>query len=276
MPRDKTFAVYEFTESGSLAEARAEEIRILGYTVIPDALDQEELAQARAKIDAVYRTQLEEVGGAETVRRINDEHVVRAPLAYDEFFLGVATKDVVLEVTAHLIGGGYFQLMLQNGVINVPAQGHEQAAGAWHRDLNYQHFVSSRPLSVSALFCVDHFSATTGGTQVLPGSHKVEAFPSDAFTERQEVQIDAPAGSVIVFDSMMYHRTGLNSSNAPRRAINHMYTAPFIKQQLDLPVLLAGKYEDEPELRRLLGYESRPDQSVREFRLRRLARLEDR
>jgi ectoine hydroxylase-related dioxygenase (phytanoyl-CoA dioxygenase family) len=269
-----TFAVSEFTESASEDEARAEEIRILGYTIVPAVLDQDELAAARLKIDAVYTEQLEEVGGREAVRRIKDEHIARAPLAYDDFFVGVATKQAVLGIVQQLLGGGYFQLMLQNGIINVPAEGHEQAAGAWHRDLNYQHYVSSRPLSVSALYCIDDFSRRTGGTHVLPGSHKVEAFPSEAFAASQGVQVEAPAGSVIVFDSMMYHRTGLNTSDRPRRAINHIYTVPFIKQQIDLPALLGGRYEDDPVLGRLLGYESRPDPSVKEFRLRRLARLE--
>jgi ectoine hydroxylase-related dioxygenase (phytanoyl-CoA dioxygenase family) len=274
MPAAKTFAVREFADCGSDEEVRAEEIRILGYTVLPGVLGERELGPAREKLDAIYRAQLDEVGGEEVVRRINDEHVARAPLAYDDFFLGVATRPAVLAIVGRLLTGGYFQLMLQNGIINAPAQGHDHAAGAWHRDLNYQHYVSSRPLSVSALFCIDDFSALTGGTHVLPGSHNVEAFPPDAFIERHELQIEAPAGSVIVFDSMMYHRTGVNRSAGPRRAINHTYTVPFVKQQIDLPSLLGGRHSDDPALRRLLGYESRPDPSVRDFRLKRLARLE--
>jgi ectoine hydroxylase-related dioxygenase (phytanoyl-CoA dioxygenase family) len=270
----ETFAVTEFTKSDTENDVRAEEIRVLGYTVLEGVLTPDELERAHERIDAIYETQLDEVGGAEVLRRINDEHIARAPLVYDELFLEIATKPAVLSLVDELLGGGYFQLMLQNAIINVPVQGQQQAAGAWHRDLNYQHFVSSRPLSISALFCIDNFSGSTGGTLVLPGSHKVEAFPSAAYTERREVQVEAPAGSVIVFDSMLYHRTGRNTSAAPRRAINHMYTVPFVKQQLDLPAMLDGRYADDSYLGRLLGYESRPDQSAREFRIKRLERLE--
>ena len=272
MPVQDTFAVSEFTESRTETDVQAEEIRVIGYTLLPDVLDADELQAAREKLDALYRIQLDEIGGEAQLRRINDEHVVRAPFAYDEFFLGLATKPAVLALARQLLGGAYFQLMTQNGVINVPATGQQHAAGAWHRDLNYQHFVSSRPLSVSALLCIDDFSSATGGTFMLPGSHRIEAFPSDPFVGRQQMQMVAPAGSAIVFDSMLYHRTGLNVSQGSRRAINHRYTVPFVKQQLDFPALLGGKYEDDPELRRLLGYESRPDRSVKEFRLRRLAR----
>jgi hypothetical protein len=51
-----------------------------------------------------------------------------------------------------------------------------------------------------------------------------------------------------------------------------VYTVPLVKQQLDLPALLGEKYATDPELGPLLGYESRPDRSVKEFRQRRLAR----
>jgi ectoine hydroxylase-related dioxygenase (phytanoyl-CoA dioxygenase family) len=163
--------------------------------------------------------------------------------------------------------------MLQNGVINVPVTGDEQNAGYWHRDLNYQHFVSTRPVSMSALFCVDDFSEETGGTRVLPTSHKSESFPSEEFVLKHEIGIDAPAGSAIVFDSMLYHRGGHNRSSVVRRAINHMYTIPFIKQQISLPKILKGRFSDDPFLSKFLGYESEPNESVVDFRVRRLERV---
>jgi len=267
-----TYGVREFTGSASVEERHAEEIRIVGYTVLPDVFTADEMAQAAAKIDEVYLVQLEEVGGAEALRRIGDEYIARAPLAYDDVFLEMATKRRIMAVVEHLLAGGYVQLMLQNAIVNVPSAGHQQAAGTWHRDLNYQHFVSSRPLSVSALVCVDAFTPQTGATWMLPSSHRVEAFPSAGFVDGQAVQVQAPAGSVIVFDSMLFHRTGINSSSRPRRGVNHVYTIPLLKQQIDLPAILGGRHADDQWLRGFLGYESRPDPDVREFRLRRLAR----
>ncbi len=267
----KTFGVKEFSQPGSDVERHVEEIKLAGYTVLADVLSPAELADARAKIDRIYQIQLDEIGGPEQLEAINDSYNARCLLAYDDFFLGVARHQRVFEIVEKFLGD-YFTLMLQNGVINVPITGDEQNAGYWHRDLNYQHFVSTRPISMSALFCIDDFSDETGGTRVLSASHKTEAFPSDEFVLKHEIGIEAKAGSAIVFDSMLYHRSGHNRSSGVRRAINHMYTIPFLKQQISLPKILKGRFSDDPLLSKFLGYESEPDEGVVEFRARRLKR----
>ena len=268
----RTFGVKELSPPGSELDRHVEEIRLAGYTTLAGVLSDAETAEARSKIDSIYSRQLEEVGGESRLAAINDSYNARCLLAYDDFFLGVAANARVLAVVRRLLGD-YFTLMLQNGIINVPAVGDEQNAGYWHRDLNYQHFVSTRPISVSALFCVDDFSEETGGTLVLPGTHRAEAFPSEDYVRRHETVINARAGSAVVFDSMLYHRGGHNRSTGARRAVNHMYTLPFVKQQISLPKALGGRHSEDVFLRRFLGYESEPDESVVEFRRRRLGRL---
>ena len=269
----KTFGVREFTKPLTAADRSVEEIKLTGYSIVPNVLSDAELEQARSGIDRVYQRQLEEIGGEDRLAAINDGYTARCPLAYDDYFLTVATKPEILSIVKKFLGD-YFVLMLQNGIINVPSVGNEQNAGYWHRDLNYQHFISTRPISISALVCVDDFSEETGGTFVLPASHKTEAFPSEDYVQRHEQVINAKAGCAVVFDSMLYHRGGLNRSPRVRRALNHMYTLPLIKQQISLPKLLNGKFCEDSFLNRFLGYESESDESVVEFRTRRLARLE--
>lgn len=269
----KTFGVKEFTQPVGGAERSVEEIKLLGYSILPGILVETELEAVRAKMDSIYQVQLDEVGGEQHLHAINDTYNARCLLAYDEYFLTVATNPKVLSIVEKFLGD-YFVLMLQNGVINVPSVGNDQNAGYWHRDLNYQHFISTRPISISALVCVDEFSEETGGTYVLPASHKTEAFPSEEFVRQHEKVIDAEAGSVIVFDSMLYHRGGRNRSRHPRRAINHMYALPLLKQQINLPAILKGKYNDDTFLSKFLGYDSESDENVVEFRRKRLRRLQ--
>ncbi len=84
-------------------------------------------------------------------------------------FLRLATHPKLAEVLGKLIAGKYV-LNQQNGVVNPPGESYNQAS--WHRDLPHQHFVSSSPLAVNALFCLDDFVAANGATFVLPASHK--------------------------------------------------------------------------------------------------------
>jgi ectoine hydroxylase-related dioxygenase (phytanoyl-CoA dioxygenase family) len=266
------FGVKEINESGNQLEVLKENIKIKGFTIIENILNSEELAYARKALDELYKKQIDEVGTEEMLFKINDAYNVRAPLVYDEYFLHkIAANQKVIEVIKYIMGD-YFILMLQNGVFNMPKTDNKPNAYAYHRDLNYQHFVASRPLALSALYCIDNFNEYTGGTIVLPHTHNFEKCPSINFILQNEQQIKTNAGSVIIFDSMMYHRSGSNTTNSVRRGINNMYVAPFIKQQISFPKMLQGKYSDNEFFSKFLGYESETDDDVRSFRIKRINR----
>jgi hypothetical protein len=54
--------------------------------------------------------------------------------------------------------------------------------------------------------------------------------------------------------------------------VNNVFSVPIIAQQISLPSALNGRYSDDPELARLLGYDSTPAASVADWRTRRLRR----
>ena len=267
------FGVREVNQAQTILEQNAEEIKIQGFTVLSNVLTTEQLDVLRTRIDEIYEIQITEVGDETLLEKISDSNNARCLLAYDEIFLNkIAANEKVLEVVRKMLGDNFI-LMLQNGVINKPVVDHKANAWAYHRDLNYQHFTSSRPLSISALFCIDDFFEITGGTYVLPFTHKFEECPSEKYIQKHETVITAEAGSVIIFDSMMYHRSGKNSSGNIRRGINNMYVQPFIKQQISLPGILKGKYKEDGFLSRFLGYESESDSDVTSFRKKRISRI---
>lgn len=269
----KYHAVREFRQNEDEDDFCVEEIRQIGYTVIPSGYSAEELQLIREKLDAIYATQIKELGGEEKLKQINDANVARCTVEYDHYFVKLAAHPRLLSIGRKLMAAPFI-LMSQNGIINRPDDEHYQVT--WHRDLNYQHFVCSRPLAMSALYCIDEFSDVTGATAVIPASHSLEAFPSPEYIRKHETTVSAPAGSIIVFDAMLYHRSGFNRSGKLRRGVNHIYTLPLIKQQIDLPKALKGVYNDDSELGPLLGYGTEPGESVRAWRLNKLAIAEQR
>src|SRR5437588_207301 len=134
------YGVTEQTVSGTDVERACEQIRHLGYGIID--------------------------GGGEQLKAIDEHNTIRLPLAKEPMFLELATNSKVLEICSRLISG-YTILNQQNGIINPPGAARYNQ-GAWHRDLPYQHFVSSRPLAINALFCLDAFTIENGATRVLP------------------------------------------------------------------------------------------------------------
>lgn len=258
------YGVVDRSVTQGASGAALEQLAILGYCVVPDVLMQDQLVATRTGLDEVYQQQVDEVG-LELLTDIGELDTARCPLAYHERFLTLAQNQTIVEMAHAAIGGAYVILNQQNGVLNRPDQPHHQAA--WHRDLPYQHFVSSRPLAVSALYCLDDFTAETGGTQVLPHTHRFEPMPSADYCDSFAVQIEAAAGSVILLDSMIYHRAGFNRSSGVRRAVNNVYSVPILRQQIDLSAVLSP--DADPSLRRLLDCQGGIPTSVREYRQRR-------
>ena len=256
-------------ECNSDIDLYVEEIRNDGFAIIENVLTQEELLVYREKIDTVYKQQ-EADFGVDELNSIKEKNMCRMPLKYDDYFINIATNTTVLEVTKRFLGD-FFILNLQNAIINTPNEEHHQSS--WHRDLPYQNYVISNPLSINALFCIDNFTVETGGTIVVPHTHNTEILQSDRYIEKHAVTAVAKAGSVIVFDSMLFHKAGYNSSNIIRRAVNHQYQIPLLKQFYDFPKALNGKFSDDIFLAQLLGYTSQVPLDDIEWRRNRLAKF---
>lgn len=265
----QAYGVTQQRELQNESDRIAEEVQLQGFSVCTNVLSEDELTRCREKMDAVYAQQEQEFGRAH-LEAIKELNVARALCVYDEFFLrSVAAHPKVLAFMERVLGN-YFVLHLQNGVINRPGEAHHQSS--WHRDLPYQNFVSSKPLALNALFCIDPYTIETGCTWVVPFSHRNEYVPSNDYIEQHKQPLIAPPGSVVFFDSMLFHAAGYNASTIIRRAINNVYVTGIIRQQIDLPSALGGKYADDPQLARLLGYEAQTPKSVNEFRQRRMQR----
>jgi len=73
---------------------------------------------------------------------------------------------------------------------------------------------------------------------------------------------------------MLFHRAGANNTDEERKLLVHMYTLPFIKQQVNYPKMLNGKYSDDKNLSYLLGYDSEVEDNVVNWRRRRKRRYD--
>ena len=246
--------------SGELDRA-AEEITYLGYAVIQSGYSANEMAAIGSRFDAVHSKYVD-LYQEGFLRKIDEHNGIRLPLAFDDRFIELAANPRVLEL-AHKLIRNKFVLNQQNGIINPPGETYNQ--GAWHRDLPYQHFVSSKPLAINALYCVDDFTAQNGATFVLPASHTREEYPSEAFIRNEAKQVTAPAGSFIVLNCMLFHRGGANSTLHRRRAVNHVYSTAFIKQQIDIPGVLGHRHDLSPAIADLLGFRYQIPRTVADF-----------
>jgi ectoine hydroxylase-related dioxygenase (phytanoyl-CoA dioxygenase family) len=89
----------------------------------------------------------------------------------------------------------------------------------------------AEPQGANAAWCVDDFTADNGATCFVPGSHLLNR-PPDPDDNLRALPMEAPAGSLVVFESRIWHRTGNNVTADQRRAaIFGWYTRPIYRAQ---------------------------------------------
>lgn len=240
-----------------------------GFCLFDGGFTEQQLSELSDAFDRVHSRYVQR-HGVDRLTRLDELNTVRAPLVQGEpWLIRLASWPRLLELMQRLLAGRFI-LNQQNGVINPGGKRYNQ--GSWHRDLPYQHFVASRSLAVNALFCLDPFREDNGATFVLPASHRQEKFPSDAYVAREARQITAPAGHFIVLDAMTFHCGGVNRTEVARRAVNHVYAIPHIRQQIGLSEGLAAVADLTPGQRELFGLGTEEPRSIEEYLLRRESR----
>ena len=239
-----------------------ERVERLGYTVVENVLSNQVCDELSVLLDKLNESQLDEFG-AERLKELKDYGVVRDMILNEPVFLELAQHPASLMFTDKVLGASAI-LHLQNGIILEPHTKHVQAR--FHRDFS-KDFVCEQVLALNTFFLIDDFTPETGGTWVVPFTHKNNKFPSERYLEENKVQIVGKRGSMFVFDGLLIHKAGDNESPNFRRAVNHQYTRPFIKQQVDYVAIMEGKLDPESRAAQLMGYWSRPPRSIQEYRV---------
>ncbi len=158
-----------------------------------------------------------------------DEHNQRVwnLLSRSPVFVDLVEHPVALGLLRSLLG---WPMLLGNISGNITGPG--GAAGLLHAD---QIFVPEpwpgAPQGANATWCVDEFTADNGATRFVPGSHRLNRMPRPGDEERA-VPLEAPAGTLVVFDSRLWHQTGANTTgDRHRAAIFAWYTRPIYRTQ---------------------------------------------
>ena len=135
--------------------------------------------------------------------------------------------------------------------------------GAWHVDAPLGQIAEPLPefpLTLQNVWMLDDFTADNGATRVMPRSHKLRKSPPWGSGPLDgEVTLTAPAGSVAIWLSNTWHRSGPNHTDRERRAILCNYNVSWLRGFADftstLPAGVAATLSNEA--RYLLGYGAR-------------------
>jgi len=238
-----------------LRQARADLDRH-GLCQIPEVLSRDTCAKARQILYAAAaqdRTSPQQAPDFPLDVDANNQRVWNL-LARDPLFSALAEHSTALELVRHLLG---WPALLSNISANIAYP--NTAAGVMHAD---QGFVAqpwpARPQGLNVAWCVDDFSAANGATLVAPGSHR-HHHPPPANAAPDMVPLVAPAGSILVFESRLWHQSGANTTTDESRAgVFAFYTTPAYRTQENWFLTLDEAFlrTASPTLLTLLAYKA--------------------
>lgn len=243
-----------------------EQIRSVGYAVVEGVLSSSFLETTR---DAMYRTQEKLVHDIDTERllRAGEIGVLRLMMKYDSHFYEFLDIPELLTVIDNTVSDTAI-MHLQNGFIfpsdpqaTMPATFQH----SFHQD--FPRVLNGYVASINVMFAIDEFTEENGATRVVPRTHQKVPAPSQDFLRSNAIAIECAAGSMVVFDSTLWHAAGANISRKDRLAINHQFTRSWIKQQIDYVRALGADdvLAQKPRTRQLLGWYTRVVTSLDEY-----------
>jgi ectoine hydroxylase-related dioxygenase (phytanoyl-CoA dioxygenase family) len=227
---DMATALAELGVTGATLDAETRErLDRDGYVPLPGVLSGGQLTAIRARLAELLAAEGDQAGievhqeaGADRLADL----VNKGPM-----FQACFTDPRVLACVAHVLGD--FKLSSLNFRAALPGHGRQSL----HADFGGP--VPAAGYQVcNSVWLLDDFTAGNGATRVVPGSHRNgrparEALADPAAAHPDEVRLIAPAGTVVVFNSHLWHGGTENGSDRPRRALHSYFTRRANGQQLD-------------------------------------------
>jgi ectoine hydroxylase-related dioxygenase (phytanoyl-CoA dioxygenase family) len=241
-------------------------LEFAGVALVTGVLDEQFREDTRA---AMYRAQaaIRDEIGDDRLTRAGELGVLRLMLRYDDHFFRLLEVPEMLSVVDATVSETAI-LHLQNGLLLPPIDDGVESSKlfqlTFHRD--FPRVLNGYRMSVNTFFAIDEFTEENGATQFIPGSHQSEK-PSDDYMRDAAISAVCPAGSMIVFDSTVWHAAGQNRSSADRLAINQQFTRSYVKQQIDYVRALGDSavLQQQPRTQQLLGWYTRIVTSLDEY-----------
>lgn len=245
--------------SAHISEDHRRQFRDEGYFILERAICDEHLQILRDSCDRLIELMHEEMD------RLGTDHIhishrgKRYHIAkkYDqaprlrEYVFG----DLMAEVCQATIGETAW-LFYDQYVVKAAEQG---IKFSWHQDSGYLGFFHKPYVTVWA--AVDDMTLKNGTAYVLPFStvgirtmveHIRDPETSDKigyFGDEPGVPAIVPAGSIVVFSSVTFHRSGANTTDKMRRAYVTQYSAePILKPDTGEPMHLAVPFLREGQV----------------------------
>ena len=201
-----------------------------GYLVIRDVLSPDQVKAFSSRLDELVKLEGEDAG--KEVHQEEGTDRLANLIDKDPMFEVCITHPKLLAAIAHVINKDFKHSSL-NSRASLPGAGHQR----FHTD--YDKLVKPGEwgrVACNSIWLLDDFNKTNGATRVVPGSHWKEKTPRDEMEDTyamhpEQIQLIAPAGTVVVFNAHLWHGGSKNQSSTSRHAMHCFFCQREDEQQ---------------------------------------------
>lgn len=222
-----------------LTETEINDLDRDGYLALGTLFTKEEVQEVNEKIAALL--QLE---GTDAGAELFDSKYIRHPKeAGADRLADLVNKDAIFDIfythprvlaAIEAVLGSQYKLSSLNYRAARPGQGNQKL----HVDYKNAIVDGDSYKVCNTIWLLDDFTENNGATRIVPGTHKSRILPDEAMDDPllphpDEVLIQAPAGSVFVFNSHVWHGGTTNQTTKYRKSIHSYFCASDQSQQID-------------------------------------------
>ncbi|MBA3946166.1 MAG: phytanoyl-CoA dioxygenase family protein [Herpetosiphonaceae bacterium] len=216
--------------STTLSDAEKEHLDHDGYLPLPEIVSPEQVARMGERLDELSRLE-GAAAGLEVHQEAGTDRLADL-VNKDPMFEVCFTHPRVLAAIAHVLGGE-LKLYSLNSRAALPGHGLQGLHADWSGPVAPGDYYVC-----NSIWLLDDFTAENGATRLVPGTHRSGKAPHDVMADPSaahpdEIQVIAPAGTVVIFNSHTWHGGTLNRSDQRRRALHSAFCRRDQPQQLD-------------------------------------------
>jgi ectoine hydroxylase-related dioxygenase (phytanoyl-CoA dioxygenase family) len=234
------------------------EVTEQGFTIVPNVFSSERASTFARRVREIERDTLRPLGPKE-IEEDSSFFRTAGLLRLDRMFWDVPIDPVVSSIVEGVLGPDYL-LSTFTGIDLKPQSGTVQPL---HPDdalvpVPRPHL---KPVGCTVMWVVTPFNASTGGTRLLPGSHREPLdllFNQDDARLSQTIQPDLDPGTALIFDHALFHGAADNPSDDWRLGLQVSYHAGWVRPYTNwFRTIPIEEVREFPEpLRDLLGYKT--------------------
>ena len=216
-------------------------LKLQGWCILAGVISPADVADICGRVEEAVASQ----GSPENIRGLGSR---KGLLAFEQSFAPYLADPRILAVTEALFGP-HVRISFTTAHISYPGNERGPLHADWpFNQKNAGHIPAPYPDAIqhlSTLWFLSSFSAETGATIIVPGSHRTSNNPTGNIgvdpmaSYPGEIRAAGEAGSVLLFDSRLWHAAAHNVSDRPRVGMAVRY-APW---WLNLDVLKPGSAE---------------------------------